>query len=274
MTECYTEADRNELLVYVGMYTETDNCCSLFRHSISLSKHTHKNVIIMDLLSFHFYTDFRLCQDSFDCHRCYSSYRIQPTQWRHLLNQYSHSAYSSPVRSFDSRSHIRYPVHSDQHSALRAVSGPHPSLPPPIKHVRAPQTVFAVPDMPTFPHQTLVDFATAADASATQQQLLHVHNSCGFCEESAVPVLEAYLAEQVQASSVDVDANLALLKLYQLYPSTLKAATVATVLIKGVMALPSTFFTGASTMVPESIREVRESSCFAVLLRRDGRRRV
>ncbi|CAI5709102.1 unnamed protein product [Hyaloperonospora brassicae] len=109
--------------------------------------------------------------------------------------------------------------------------------------------------MPAFPHQTIVDFATAADASATQQQLLHVHNSCGFCAESAVPVLEAYLAEQVQASSVDVDANLALLKLYQLYPSTLKAATVATVLIKGVMALPSTFFTGASTMVPESIRE-------------------
>uniref|UniRef100_A0AAV1UIQ6 Eukaryotic translation initiation factor 3 subunit K n=1 Tax=Peronospora matthiolae TaxID=2874970 RepID=A0AAV1UIQ6_9STRA len=109
--------------------------------------------------------------------------------------------------------------------------------------------------MPAFPPQTIVDFATAPDASATQQQLLHVHNSRGLCDQATVHVLESYLAEQVQHTTVDVDANLALLKLYQLYPSTLKAATVATVLIKGMMALPSTFFTGASTMVPESIRE-------------------
>ncbi|OWZ15941.1 hypothetical protein PHMEG_00010328 [Phytophthora megakarya] len=106
-----------------------------------------------------------------------------------------------------------------------------------------------------FQQQTIVDFVTASDASATQQQLLAVHNGRGFCEQANVAVLETYLAEQVKNSTVDIDANLALLKLYQVYPATVNAENVAKVLVKGVMSLPSTFFTGASTMVPESIRE-------------------
>ncbi|KAF1782269.1 Armadillo-type fold [Phytophthora cactorum] len=109
--------------------------------------------------------------------------------------------------------------------------------------------------MPAFQQQTIVDFVTAENASATQQQLQTVHNGRGFCEEASVKVLETYLAEQVQNKTVDIDASLALLKLYQVYPATTNAENVAKVLVKGVMALPSTFFTGASTMVPESIRE-------------------
>jgi translation initiation factor 3 subunit K len=112
--------------------------------------------------------------------------------------------------------------------------------------------------MPAFQQQTTVDFVTAKEASATQQQLQTVHNGRGFCEQANMAALETYLAEQVQNSTVDIDANLALLKLYQVYPVTVNAEKVATVLIKGVMALPSTFFTGASTMVPESIHEVRQ----------------
>ncbi|KAE9330563.1 hypothetical protein PF008_g15705 [Phytophthora fragariae] len=109
--------------------------------------------------------------------------------------------------------------------------------------------------MPAFQQQTIVDFVSAEGASATQQQLQAVHNGRGFCEQASVKVLETYLAEQVKNSTVDIDANLALLKLYQVYPATANAENVATVLVKGVMALPSTFFTGASTMVPENIRE-------------------
>ncbi|GMF51587.1 unnamed protein product [Phytophthora fragariaefolia] len=113
--------------------------------------------------------------------------------------------------------------------------------------------------MPAFQQQTTVDFVAAQSASATQQQLQAVHNGRGFCEQASVKVLETYLAEQVKGKTVDVDANLALLKLYQVYPATANAENVATVLVKGVMALPSTFFTGASTMVPENIREVRHT---------------
>ncbi|RLN72301.1 hypothetical protein BBJ28_00021655 [Nothophytophthora sp. Chile5] len=109
--------------------------------------------------------------------------------------------------------------------------------------------------MPAFQQQSIVDFTTTESASATQQQLLAAHNGRGFCDEAVVTVLEAYLAEQVQNSTVDIDADLALLKLYLVYPSTADADHVAKVLVKGIMAMPSTFFTGATTMLPDSIRE-------------------
>ncbi|UIZ26081.1 hypothetical protein KXD40_001627 [Peronospora effusa] len=109
--------------------------------------------------------------------------------------------------------------------------------------------------MPAFQQQTIVDFVTVEDVSAIQQQLLEVHHGRGFYEEIHVKILETYLTEQMQNSFVDIDANLALLKLYQLYPSTSNVENVANILIKGVMTLPSTFFTGASTMIPESTSE-------------------
>ncbi|CAH0473312.1 unnamed protein product [Peronospora belbahrii] len=109
--------------------------------------------------------------------------------------------------------------------------------------------------MPAFKHQTIVDFVTLEDASITQQKLLSIHHDRGFCEQIHVQILETYLTEQVQNSFVDIDANLALLKLYQLYPSTIKAENVVNVLVKGIMTLPSTFFTGATTMIPESTSE-------------------
>lgn len=95
--------------------------------------------------------------------------------------------------------------------------------------------------MPAFQQQTIVDFVSAEGASATQQQLQAVHNGRGFCERANVKVLEMYLAEQVKNKTVDIDANLALLKLYQVYPATANAENVATVLVKGVMALPPPF---------------------------------
>ncbi|RLN97630.1 hypothetical protein BBJ28_00023566 [Nothophytophthora sp. Chile5] len=119
--------------------------------------------------------------------------------------------------------------------------------------------------MPAFQQQSIVDFTTAESASATQQQLLAAHNGRGFCDEAVVTVLEAYLAEQVQNSTVDIDADLALLKLYLVYPATADADQVAKVLVKGIMAMPSTFFTGVTTMLPENIREVLNPRFFAVV---------
>ena len=116
--------------------------------------------------------------------------------------------------------------------------------------------------MPAFKQETIVDFVQTDDASATQQQLLEVYHGRGFCEEANVKVLETYLTEQVQHSFVDIDPNLALLKLYQLYPSTSNAENVTHVLVKSIMMLPSTFFTGASTMIPESTSEVDTTCLF------------
>lgn len=109
--------------------------------------------------------------------------------------------------------------------------------------------------MPAFQQQTIVDFVTAKDGSTTQQLLQSVHNNRGFCEMDNVKMLERYLIEQLQNKTVDIDANLALLKLYQIYPATASAEKVVKVLVKGIMAMPSTFFNGASSMISENIRE-------------------
>uniref|UniRef100_K3WRP7 Eukaryotic translation initiation factor 3 subunit K n=1 Tax=Globisporangium ultimum (strain ATCC 200006 / CBS 805.95 / DAOM BR144) TaxID=431595 RepID=K3WRP7_GLOUD len=111
--------------------------------------------------------------------------------------------------------------------------------------------------MAAFPTQTLVSYTAldAQTASPVQQKLLAFYESNSFYDAAAVADFEVYLAEQISASTIDIDANLALLKLYSLFPEHLDVDKVAKVLVKGIQALPSTFFTGASTVVPESIRE-------------------
>lgn len=112
--------------------------------------------------------------------------------------------------------------------------------------------------MPAYKQPTLVDYTAADQASASdvQKKLLAAHNSNNAYDEAVVPLLEAYVAEQVKNSTVDVDADLALLKLYLVYPGKTNVEKVTQVLVKGVTALPSTFFTGATTMIPTSVREV------------------
>ncbi|TYZ51667.1 hypothetical protein PybrP1_003409 [[Pythium] brassicae (nom. inval.)] len=111
--------------------------------------------------------------------------------------------------------------------------------------------------MAAFTAPTPISFATVAeaDASAVQLQLRALEQTAGLYTEDAVVALEAYLAEQLAGATVDADANLALLKLYLIFPERADAAKVAAVLLKGVQATPSPYFTGATTLVPESLRE-------------------
>lgn len=112
--------------------------------------------------------------------------------------------------------------------------------------------------MTAFKTQTLVNYTSIDEqkASAAQKKLLAFYQSNSFYDDAAVKVFEEYLAEQITSSTIDIDANLALLKLYLVFPEHLDADKVAKVLVKGIQATPSTFFTGASTIVPESVREV------------------
>jgi translation initiation factor 3 subunit K len=59
---------------------------------------------------------------------------------------------------------------------------------------------------------------------------------------SILPELEKYVNEQVEKGSYDLDANMALLKLYQFYPEKLQKAIVAKVLCKALMNLPRNDF--------------------------------
>lgn len=113
--------------------------------------------------------------------------------------------------------------------------------------------------MSAFQPQSVVDYASVQekDASAVQAKLLEVMQSNDAFEVGVVALLEQYLDEQIANVSVDIDAQLALLKLYLVHPAKSNADKVAKVLVKGIMASPSPFFTGASTLVTEALREVR-----------------
>jgi translation initiation factor 3 subunit K len=91
-----------------------------------------------------------------------------------------------------------------------------------------------------------------------------------------LPRLEAYVDHQVAGGRAlnDADSNLAVLKLYQFYPAHYRAETVAKILIKALMTLPSTDFLCALYLVPDrrqvdepipviaKLAELLETGCF------------
>lgn len=119
-----------------------------------------------------------------------------------------------------------------------------------------PTAASAWTEMPAYTQQTPLDF-TAAAASGVQKQLQVAAAGAGAFDAAVADLLLQYLDEQVQGASVDIDADLALLKLFLIHPAKASADAVAKVLVKGVMALPSPFFTGATSMIPADLRDVR-----------------
>lgn len=76
-------------------------------------------------------------------------------------------------------------------------------------------------------------------------------------DPAILPQLEEYVDYQVTEQLCDADTNMAVLKLYQFYPEKYNASTVAKILIKSLMTLPSTDFLCALYLVPER-RQVDE----------------
>lgn len=66
--------------------------------------------------------------------------------------------------------------------------------------------------------------------------------------------LESHLNDQIERkTNYDLDANLALLKLYQFFPEKLQKTSVSKVLAKALMNLPSNDFILAMYLVPEQL---------------------
>eukprot|EP00301_Raphidiophrys_heterophryoidea_P018579 c3581_g1_i1.p1 GENE.c3581_g1_i1~~c3581_g1_i1.p1 ORF type:complete len:233 (-),score=70.93 c3581_g1_i1:90-737(-) len=75
-----------------------------------------------------------------------------------------------------------------------------------------------------------------------------------FSDQTIAP-LEQYLKQQVDTSSVDSEALLALLKLYALYPGKSNNVHTATILAKLLTTLPSTDFQTALCLIPLRIQQ-------------------
>uniref|UniRef100_A0A7S0Y1Q2 Eukaryotic translation initiation factor 3 subunit K n=2 Tax=Hemiselmis andersenii TaxID=464988 RepID=A0A7S0Y1Q2_HEMAN len=69
-----------------------------------------------------------------------------------------------------------------------------------------------------------------------------------------VPVLEAYVEEQIKTGTSDLDANLALLRFYQYSPSIAKVDVARKILTKALMALPQSDFMLCMYIVPPSVQ--------------------
>eukprot|EP01091_Cochliopodium_minus_P013729 TRINITY_DN4493_c0_g1_i1.p1 TRINITY_DN4493_c0_g1~~TRINITY_DN4493_c0_g1_i1.p1 ORF type:complete len:221 (-),score=58.17 TRINITY_DN4493_c0_g1_i1:36-698(-) len=81
--------------------------------------------------------------------------------------------------------------------------------------------------------------------------------------EKSIKELEQYVESQIKDNTFDIDANLALLKLYQLYPRSLNQQNLLKVLIKALSRLPTTDFQQCLYLIPhglmsnESIKNMR-----------------
>mmetsp|Transcript_26817 Transcript_26817/g.61087 ORF Transcript_26817/g.61087 Transcript_26817/m.61087 type:complete len:217 (+) Transcript_26817:73-723(+) len=85
----------------------------------------------------------------------------------------------------------------------------------------------------------------------TPEQALELLSGGGRYDRKIVTDLEGYVKEQLSSGSYDIDANLALLKLYLLYPEDTQVEIIEGVLLKALMAFPATDFSLCMYQIPE-----------------------
>jgi translation initiation factor 3 subunit K len=84
-------------------------------------------------------------------------------------------------------------------------------------------------------------------------------------DAAILPQLEAYVDAQCSGEGYDLDANLAVLKLYQFHPEQLKVPTVAKILVKALMNLPSTDYLACTYLLPERVLDEEPISTIAAV---------
>jgi len=76
----------------------------------------------------------------------------------------------------------------------------------------------------------------------TQEEIQHQLQDMNRYNPDNQAMLEDYVTQQVRDGSYDLDANMALLKLYQFYPNSVRNEIILAVLLKGMMRLPEPDF--------------------------------
>jgi len=107
-----------------------------------------------------------------------------------------------------------------------------------------------------------IHFGVDADAAAMGKEAPLTPATCAALlskqryNPEILPQLEAYVATQCEGSTYDLDANLAVLKLYQFHPDSTNVAVVSKILLKALMKLPSTDYLTCSYLIPERVQEM------------------
>mmetsp|Transcript_93755 Transcript_93755/g.148027 ORF Transcript_93755/g.148027 Transcript_93755/m.148027 type:complete len:228 (+) Transcript_93755:75-758(+) len=85
----------------------------------------------------------------------------------------------------------------------------------------------------------------------SQKKIQDLMKVSGRYEIELLPDMESYLKEQLENGTYDLDVNLAILKLYLLYPDEAKAEVYEGILLKALMAYPATDFALCMYQIPE-----------------------
>jgi translation initiation factor 3 subunit K len=85
----------------------------------------------------------------------------------------------------------------------------------------------------------------------TEQQQIQKLLASSRYDVNIIPKLENYVIHQVETASYDLEANLALLKLYQFNPEKTNNSIISQILIKAMMNLPNTDFLLCMYLVSE-----------------------
>jgi translation initiation factor 3 subunit K len=80
----------------------------------------------------------------------------------------------------------------------------------------------------------------------------------GRYDPAILPLLEEHLKEQLRKGTYNLDANLAMMKLYLLFPEETKVECMAGILLKAVMAFPATDFALCMYQIPEKYHQAPE----------------
>jgi len=85
----------------------------------------------------------------------------------------------------------------------------------------------------------------------TPKQIETLLSGGGRYDVDILPQLEAYLEEQLDKATYDLEANLAILKLYLLNPQEAKVRIYEGILVKALLAFPATDFALCMYQIPE-----------------------
>ncbi|CAN8242351.1 unnamed protein product [Cochlearia groenlandica] len=77
--------------------------------------------------------------------------------------------------------------------------------------------------------------------------------------------LESYVNEQITSQTYSLDANLCLLRLYQFEPERMNTHIVVRILVKALMAMPSSDFSLCLFLIPERVQMEEQFKALIVL---------
>eukprot|EP00164_Ancoracysta_twista_P001558 GFYU01002041.1.p1 GENE.GFYU01002041.1~~GFYU01002041.1.p1 ORF type:complete len:235 (-),score=80.15 GFYU01002041.1:60-716(-) len=77
--------------------------------------------------------------------------------------------------------------------------------------------------------------------------------------------LEPYVEQQIKAKTYDLDANLAVLKLYQFFPELVNMDILKKILLKSLCALPASDFNLCMYLIPEKTQQDEKVAQIAAL---------